>query len=78
MYLNCLAPTYVVASKPGLQSFSKESNKVRLFAKEQSYKRGAVGAKDPNSINITFALLESLLGDLQVWNDRLLPRRINL
>ena len=28
---NCLAPSCVVSSEPGLESFSKESNKVRLF-----------------------------------------------
>ena len=41
--------------------------------KERSCKRGAVGAKGAGGINMILALLEGILGSLQIWSDWLEP-----
>ena len=46
--------------------------------KEQSCKRGGIGAKGASDINIIFALLEGVLGGLRVWDDWLQPGGTNL
>ena len=56
--LDCLVPKLVLMP-----------TKVDHIAKEQSCKRGAVGAKGTGSINMILALLEGLLGGLRVLNN---------
>lgn len=61
-----------------LESFSKESNEIGIFAKKGSCKRGAVDAKSSDSIDMTLALLEDLFGGLRVLNNRLESKGTNL
>ena len=49
--------------------------KTDFSTKEQSCNRSAVGAGSTSGIEMILALLEGLLGDLQVMDDWLGPRR---
>ena len=43
--------------------------KANPITREQSYKRGTVGASGAGGINMIHALLEGALGGLRVWED---------
>ena len=49
------------------------STKADLSTKEQSCKRGAVGAKGAGDINMILVLFKGILGGLRIWSDWLEP-----